>query len=174
LQKLRIILGFLFTLIIAIFGVFLFSNLKYHGITLSFIFQNQFGQQLFFEGMYSLWASGFMCDWWYHFSVENIQNIGLYHILDNEVVLPALLTWLAAGFVGGVFMRRPKYGLYMSMGVFIFWTVFLIIFMILAGADLTQMVTVDFYATTGKLMTGLIFINVGGLLGGLVANHDFS
>ena len=169
----RKIVGFLFTMFLSIFGVYFYSQMNYQGVTLKFIFEVQFAEGQIYEGLYSLWASGFACDWWYFFSFENIGTEGLANILANPVVLPAILSWFTAGFMGGVFMRKPRFGFYMSMGYYSFWVIFLVIFMILAGADLTQMFTIGFYTTTGKLMTGLIWINIGGVLGGLIANEDF-
>jgi len=147
--------------------------MNFHGVTLDFIYTVQFQEGHVFEGMYSLWSSAFACDWWYHFSIENLKTKGLANILADEVVLPTLLTWFTTGFVGGVFMRKPKFGFFMAMGYYSLWVIFLVIFMILAGADLTQMITVGFYTTTGKLVSGLIFINIGGVLGGLITNDRF-
>ena len=172
-RKLRLTLALVFGIFIAIFGVFLFSNLNYQNVPLEFIFQEQFAKGNFFEGMYTLWASGFMCDWWAYFSPENIEQHGVISILFSSAVFPAVMTWFSAGFISGALIQKPKHGFYIAMGLFSFMVVFWVIWMILAGVDLAQMFTSGIYATSGKLFTGLLWINIGGILGGTVSNPAF-
>ncbi|MHA1673064.1 MAG: hypothetical protein ACTSYI_05500 [Promethearchaeota archaeon] len=167
--KFRYFLAFLFGFIIAIFGVFVFSDFQYRGLRLeddifpSFV-SGSFG--VVWAGIYQLVGSGFSANLFAEFSLSNIQNMTLTGVIFGETLWPAILTWFTTGFVMGVLIKGGKRGF---TGAFILFIGILVIYFIAAMFAGSNIAGGSILTTLGELLTGLICICLSGLLGGFLS-----
>lgn len=177
-KHVRVLSAILFSLFFSLFGVFIFSDFLYRGISIGddVVPLLQSGSfNTFFKGLYILFGSGFQADWFGEFSPENIQNSTLGLILFGETIWPAIITWMTVGFVSGTIIKGVKRGLIFSLiwfgSIFILWA----IIGMFAGADFSSMFLTNFGSTMSSLFTIFIFLVFGGVIGGLIsgpANFD--
>ena len=177
-KHIRVILAIIFSLFISLFGVFIFSDFIYRGLTIGddigpLIQSGVFNT--FFQGLYFLIGSGFQANWFHEFSSENIQLLTFSGVLFGETIWPAILTWFTAGLIGGILVKGVKRGLFYSLilfgSIFLLW----LITGMFAGEDFNSMFMTNIVNTLGELFTVFVFLNLGGLLGGLIsgpANFD--
>jgi len=158
-------------LFFACFGVFLFSNFQYRGLTIKDnVFPSIFGGT-FTSFMYGIWVllgSGFMADWFLEFSTANIGNSSVSAILIGETILPALLTWFIAGFSIGIIVKGFKRGLFLSLIIFLSVFFLWLITGIFAGADITAIFITNITNTLSEMFTVLISLIPGSIIGGLI------
>ncbi|UYP47948.1 hypothetical protein NEF87_004233 [Candidatus Lokiarchaeum ossiferum] len=174
----RVLGAVLFALFFSLFGVFIFSDFIYRGISIGgdIVPLLQSGSfNTFFQGLYMLFGSGFQADWFGEFSQNNIQESSLGFILFGETIWPAILTWFTVGILSGTIIKGVKRGLIFSLiwfaSIFIIWA----IIGMFAGADFSSMFIRNLGNTMGSLFTIFIFLIFGGVLGGLIsgpANFD--
>jgi hypothetical protein len=172
-QKLHMPMAILFSILFAIFGVFLCSSFQFRGLTLH---ENVF--PLFedtgkiADGIFVLLGSGFMVDFFTEFSSENIAAQSFGTIITSPDVWPIIGTWFLSGFIGGVIVKGTKRGLIAAVGTFFLIFIFWIIFGFFANADLGAMFQTNILTTLGELFFALIFILPSGLLGGWLSGPE--
>jgi hypothetical protein len=171
-SKIRMIFGIILGFLFAIFGVFIFNGFEYRGLSLSdHIFVLIGATDTFWSGLYKLIGSGLMVNWFSEFSLENIALHSFGGILFGEYVWPVILTWFMAGFIEGIMLTGWKRGLIGA--AIIFAGVFLLWFVIgmFAGADLATLFQYNILITLGELVTTLICLIPGGLIGGYLTRE---
>jgi hypothetical protein len=165
--KWRIPVSVIAGMALGMFGVFLFSNFTYRGINLEenvlHVIASPGG---WFIGWYQLLSSGLSVNFFGVFSAGNLQVLGLWGIISGPYVWPVVATWLSAGFVAGVVIKGVKRGLYAAFGTYVAVGLLWFVTGMLAGADLAQMWGPSLLSTLNILLTGLIFVLVGGVVGG--------
>lgn len=171
-NHLRIISAFIVGFFFACFGVFLFSDFQYRGLTLrNNVLPLITGGTLnsFMQGIWVLLGSGFIANWFLEFSLTNIANSSVSAIFWGETIWPAICTWFLAGFFIGVIIKGMKRGILLSISivltVFLFW----VISGIFAGADITAIFITNIGNTLSELFTVFISLIPGGILGGLIS-----
>ncbi len=171
-KHVRVILAVICGIFISLFGVFIFSDFLYRGISIGddvvpLLKTGSLTQ--FFQGLYVLIGSGFQANWFQEFSTANIQDQTFGGVLFGETIWPAILTWLFAGMISGVLIKGVKRGIIFSLilfgSLFLLW----LITGMFAGADFNSMFLTNTVNTLGELFTVFIFLNVGGVLGGLIS-----
>ena len=170
-NHIQIVLSVIVGLFFACFGVFLFSNFQYRGLTIKDNVYPSISGGTFNSFMYGIWfllGSGFMADWFLEFSAANIANSSISAILFGETILPAFLTWFTAGFSIGVIVKGFKRGLSVSMVIFLSVFFLWLITGIFAGADITAIFITNITNTLSEIFTVLISLIPGSIIGGLI------
>ena len=167
--KIRYFFAFLFGFLIAIFGVFIFSDFQYRGLRLGDdifpdIVSGSFN--VFWAGIYQLVGSGFSANLFSEFSLSNIQNMTFWAILFGETVWPAIVAWFTAGFVVGVIIKGGKHGFYGALLLYIGICVIYFVATVFAGSNIAGN---NILITLGEMLTGFICICLSGLFGGLMS-----
>ncbi len=167
--KFRYVIAFLFGFIIAVLGVFVFSDFQYRGIRLEDDIFPSFVSGTFnvvWAGIYQLVGSGFSANLFTEFSLSNIQNMTLAGVIFGETLWPAILTWFSAGFVMGVIIKGGKRGFTGAFILFIGICVIYFVAAVFAGSNIAGS---NILITLGELLTGLICICLSGLFGGFLS-----
>jgi hypothetical protein len=170
--KFRTIFGVLIGFFFAFFGVFLFNGFVYRGISFSqHLLPLMQVQDTFWSGIYQLFGSGLMVDFFSEFSVANIQAKGLGTILFGAAVWPALLSWFMAGFFLGVFVCGAKRSVLRALAIFLLVILLWIVFGMFAETDLTSIFQHNLLITLGEFFTALIMLLPGAALGGSLSSE---
>lgn len=167
--KLRYIVAMLIGLLLAIFGVFLFSDFEYRGIRLvDDIFPSfQAGSfNTFWAGIYQLVGSGFSANIFAEFSLTNIQAETLFGVIFGETFWGAFIAWFTTGFVVGVVVKGGKHGLIAGLLLFLGICIIYFIAAMFAGSNIGGG---NFLATIGEILTGLGTIILSSWFGGFLS-----
>ena len=173
-NHIQIVLSVIVGLIFACFGVFIFSNFQYRGLTIKDNVSPSLSGGNFTSFMYGIWVllgSGFMADWFLEFSAANIANSSIGAILLGETILPALITWFTVGFSIGIIVKGFKRGLIVSLIIFLSVFFLWLITGIFAGADITAIFITNIFNTLSQIFTVLISLIPGSLIAGLIRNR---
>ena len=166
-QHFQITIGVVLGFLMAIFGVYIFSNFQYRGQNFSddiISLITMHGLNNFWDGLYQLLGSGFLADWFFEFSASNIAASSVLAIFFGETIWPAILTWLSSGLIIGVTLKRFRKTLIWSSITFGILFVLWIITGLLAGADIAAIFTSNIVHTLGELFTAILFLLFGLLL----------
>ncbi|MCF2141287.1 MAG: hypothetical protein K9W44_14610 [Candidatus Lokiarchaeota archaeon] len=166
--KIRYTIAILWSLVLAIFGVFIYSNFVYRGMRLqNDIFPNFTAGSFnkFTTGLYLLVGSGFSADLFNLFSLQNLQTYGFFGILFGETLWPAILTWGSIGIIIGMFIKGIKYSVITAL---IFYSGICVIYFVIALLAGVNLAGGNFLATLGELLTGFIFIFLSSILAGFI------
>ncbi|QEE15982.2 hypothetical protein DSAG12_01810 [Promethearchaeum syntrophicum] len=170
-NHIQIVLSVIIGLIFACFGVFLFSNFQYRGLTIKDNVYPSISAGNFNSFMYGIWVllgSGFMADWFLEFSAANIANSSIGAILFGDTILPAILTWFTVGFSISIIVKGFKRGLIVSLIIFLSVFFLWLITGIFAGADITAIFITNILNTLSEIFTILISLIPGSVIGGLI------
>jgi hypothetical protein len=159
----RFALGFLYGMILGLFGVFLFSNFNYAGVSLQEIIYRIFNLD-FATGVYEfIWFS-------FHFNVFQLFDpVALESINLIESFLPPFLGWFSAGLVAGTIVKGVKRSVLNSFIMVVTDVVLWLCFAVVCGANLTFVFVYNLYETGGGILTGMIASIIGGIIGGAIS-----
>ena len=173
-KKIRIVIAILGGILIAIFGVFLFSDFQYRGQTLKDnifpLFSGDFNT--FWDGLYQLIGSGFLADWFGEFSAQNIAASSIFTIFLGETIWPAVLTWFFTGFFISVTVHGFRRGIGMTAIVLAIVLLLWIIAGLFAGADMEAILIQNVTTTLSELFTAVVFSMVGATFGSLISGSN--
>ena len=170
-QHFQITIGVVLGFLMAIFGVYIFSNFQYRGQNFSddiISLITMHGLNNFWDGLYQLLGSGFLADWFFEFSASNIAASSVLAIFFGETIWPAILTWLSSGLIIGVTLKRFRKTLIWSSITFGILFVLWIITGLLAGADIAAIFTSNIVHTLGELFTAILFLLFGAIIGSFI------
>jgi hypothetical protein len=160
----RAILGFFTGFTIGLFGVFIFSNSVYMGISIVEIFGRITSSitdiSKFSAGFYELFFFSFYFDFFSLFNPETYATINLM-----ETLFPPLMGWLFAGLISGAIIKGIKRSVMNSVLIVVVMVVLLLCLAIISGANLTFVFALNIISTLGGIMTALISLLIGGIIG---------
>lgn len=170
-------IALLLGLFFAGFGVFIFSDWRYRGMSI-----HEHVWPMFQEGTFSGWADGifillgmgFSLNWFQEFSAAAIAASSVGTILTSESVWPVVCTWVFCGFIIGAISRGTKRGLKMGIICFLMCLILWMIFGFFAGADMTTIMFSSIKTTLGKVFTVFAFLLVSGTIGGFTSGGNDS
>jgi len=159
----RFALGYLYGMILGLFGVFLFSNFTYLGVSFSDITYRIFHFD-FATGVYEfIWFS-------FRFNVFYLFDPIAFESIDwINAFLPPFLGWFSAGLVAGTVVKGVKRGALNGFFMVLTDVVLWICFAVICGANLTFVFVLNLYETGGGILTGLMASILGGIIGGAIS-----
>ena len=160
----RAILGFFTGFTIGLFGVFIFSNSTYMGISIIEIF-GRIGSSItdiskFSAGFYELFFFSFYFNFFSLFNPETFVTVNLM-----ETLYPPFMGWLFAGLISGAIIKGIKRSVMNSVLIVVVMVVLLLCLAIISGANLTFVFAINIFSTLGGIMTALISLIIGGIIG---------
>ncbi|MBD3352476.1 MAG: hypothetical protein GF364_13390 [Candidatus Lokiarchaeota archaeon] len=156
----RFLIGFLYGTILGVFGVFIFSNFEYSGLSFYAVFQDMD----IFSGLYQFFWLSFRFNFFKLFNPAEIQTINLL-----ETFYPAFMGWFSAGLIAGTIVKGGKRGVLNGMLMVITNVILWLCFAVICGANVTFVFMTNIFETGGGILTGLISAILGGLIGGLIS-----
>ncbi len=172
-RKIRIVVAIIGGIMIAIFGVFLFSDFQYRGQTLKDnifpLFSGDFNT--FWDGFYQLVGSGLLADWFGEFSAEKIALSSVFTIFFGETIWPAVLTWFFMGFFIGATIHGYRRGYAMNAIVLGIIVLLWVIGGLFAGADMEAILIQHITTTLSEIFTAVVFSMLGTSFGNLASGH---
>jgi hypothetical protein len=170
LKQLRIPIGIICGLLIVIFGVFMFSNFIYRGLTLEAnIFPLFESLNTISDGIYALLGTAYTVNIIDEFSAAALAQSSLTTIFFGSSVWPEFLAWCTAGLLVSIFAKGFKRGIYSALVLYGFVFLFYIVFAFFAGADIGAQFVSNIGLTLGKLFSAFVFLLPGALIGGIVS-----
>ena len=171
-QKMRISIAILLGIILACFGVFIFSDFQYRGQTLEdhifpLLFSGDFN--IFWDGFYQLVGSGLLADWFGEFTSDNIATSSFFTIFFGETIWPAVLTWFFTGFLICVIVHGNRRGYTITATVLGIIMLLWIIGGLFAGADMKAILFHHVTTTLSELFTVIVFSALGATIGNLAS-----
>lgn len=164
----RAILGFLTGFTIGLFGVFIFSNSTYMGISIIEIFGRIASSitdiSKFSAGLYELFFFSFYFDFFSLFKPETFTSVNLM-----EALYPPLMGWLFAGLISGAIIKGIKRSVINSMLIVVVTVLLLLCLAIISGANLTFVFAINIVETLGGILTALFALIIGGIIGGALS-----
>jgi hypothetical protein len=169
LKKLRIPISILCGIVLILFGVFIFSNFIYSGLTLqNNIFPLLQNVNTFADGVYELLSVSFTINAFQTFAQSSSAS-ALMTILMSPTVWPLFLTWTTTGFLVGVIAKGFKRSFFTALGLFAIILLLLLIFGLM-GANVGEAFTTAIANTLGQIVSAaIVFIPltiVGGAISG--------
>jgi hypothetical protein len=175
-QKIRKGIAIPCGLLLAIFGVFLFSDFQYRGLILSSnVFDLMTGGNFrdFSSGLHTLFGSGFLTNMFVVFS-EEMETIGFFGVVFGEKLWPVILTYFSTGFMVGVLVKGVKQSLMINGILFLIIFSLWFILGLFAGTDIGAIFSNSILNTLGIFATTLIFLFIGALFGGLIGGRNYN
>lgn len=170
LKQLRIPVGIICGLFIILYGVFLFSNFIYRGLTLAAnIIPLMDNLNTISDGIYAMLSAAYTINIIDEFSATALSQTSASAIFFGPSVWPEFLTWCIAGLMVSIFAKGLKRGLYSALFLYGFVFLLYIVFAFFAGADIGAQFVSNIGLTFGKLFTAFIFLIPGAILGGMVS-----
>jgi len=170
LKQFRIPIGIICGLLIILYGVFLFSNFIYRGLTLEAnILPLMQSFDTISDGIYALISAAYTVNIIDEFSTAALAQNSATAIFFGASVWPEFLTWCGAGLIVSIFAKGFKRGVYSSLFLYGLVFLFYIVFAFFAGADIGAQFVSNVGLTFGKLFTAFVFLIPGAILGGIVS-----
>lgn len=166
--KVRYTLAVIWALGLSIFGVFIFSNFTFRGISLTQDVFPHFSAGNFIEfvtGLYLLVGSGFSADLFSLFSGSSLQSVGFFGVLFGDTLWPTILTWFSVGLIIGMLVKGVKHSLITALLVFAGHLVLYFVVAMFAGVNLAGG---NILATLGEILTGLLILIPSSILSGVI------
>ena len=164
----RAILGFFTGFTIGLFGVFIFSNSVYMGISIVEIFGRIASSitdiSKFSAGFYELFFFSFYFDFFSLFNPETFASVNLM-----EALYPPLMGWMFAGLISGAIIKGIKRSVINSVLIIVVMVLLLLCLSIISGANLTFVFALNIVETLGGIFTALFALLMGGIIGGALS-----
>lgn len=164
----RAILGFFTGFTIGLFGVFIFSNSVYMGISIIEIFGRIASSitdiSKFSSAFYELFFFSFYFDFFSLFNPETFATVNLM-----ETLFPPLMGWLFAGLISGAIIKGIKRSVMNSVLIVVVMVVLLLCLAIISGANLTFVFALNVVETLGGILTAFLALLMGGIIGGALS-----
>ena len=156
----RLFIGYIFGLFLALFGVFIFSDFNYLGVSMF----TMFGSMDSFSALFLFFWIPFRANFF-----ELIFSGSIDLTIFLQTFFPVIMSWFSAGIISGTITRGAKRSVISSfliaLTVFVLWLSMAII----SGANMTFLFLLSYYETYGGILTALIFMLLGGMIGGLLS-----
>ena len=168
----RAVIGFFCGWLLGIFGVFLFSNFSYMGITMIEVFErigDGFATSDISKttaGFYEIFFFSFYFNFFSIFNPEIISTINFV-----EMIFPPIMGWFFAGLISGATVKGAKRGLINSVVIVVFTIVVWLCLAIISGANLTFVFALNIVETFGGIFTVFLSSILGGILGGALSGE---
>jgi hypothetical protein len=114
----------------------------------------------FSAGFYELFFFSFYFDFFSLFNPETFATINLI-----ETLYPPFMGWLFAGLISGAIIKGIKRSVMNSVLIVVVMVVLLLCLAIISGANLTFVFALNIISTLGGIMTALISLMIGGIIG---------
>ena len=168
----RAVIGFFIGWILGLFGVFLFSNFTYMGISMLEIF-GRIGNGFIVgdiskttAGFYEFFFFSFYFDF---FSLFNPSIVVTINFLDT--FFPPFMGWFFAGMLSGTIVKGVKRSIINSVVIVVITLVLWLCLAIISGANLTFVFALNIAQTFGGIVTVFIASIIGGIIGGAISGN---
>jgi hypothetical protein len=158
----RFIIGFIYGTFLGLFGVFLFSNFIYAGISISEVFSST----NISASLYQFFWLSFRFNLFDLFDPAVLSSINLL-----ETFYPAFMGWFSAGLVAGIIVKGVKRSIINALLMVVFNVILWLSFAMISGANLTFVFFTNLYETGGGILLGLGSAILGGSIGGLLSGR---
>lgn len=166
----RAVIGFLCGWILGLFGVFIFSNFVYMGISMIEVF-GRIGNGFILgdiskttAGFYEFFFFSFYFNFFTLFNLEILVSINFI-----DVIFPPAMGWFFAGLISGTIIKGIKRSTINSLIIVIVTIVLWLCLAIISGANLTFVFALNIVETFGGIVTVLISSISGGIIGGALS-----
>lgn len=160
--SIRFIIGFFYGTFLGLFGVFLFSNFTYAGISIGDLFS---GSNLSASLYQFFWLS-------FRFNLFDLFDpVSLLSLNLLETFYPAFMGWFSAGLIAGIIVKGIKRSIINALLMVVFNVILWMSFAMISGANLTFVFFTNIYETGGGILLGLCSAMLGGVIGGLLSGR---
>ncbi|MHA1338752.1 MAG: hypothetical protein ACTSRZ_01855 [Promethearchaeota archaeon] len=146
--KLKIMIATIFGLVFPLFGIFLYTKFEFMGLNLWSNILNHFSSNFsyaFFQWLFSIFRGDM---------INQIQLYGVY-VFIKQPFMSSLFMWCLHGYFIGIFVKKIKQSVLISLGTFCILLVLFLIFMFVCNS---------LYSTVDLVFgSGPIFF-IGGIL----------
>jgi len=154
----RFLISYFLGLILGNLSIFIFSNFEYLGINLFYLFKS--GNLI--NSFYEYFWLGFQ------FNIFDLFINKLDYTYFIDVFYPAMIGWLFTGLISGTIIKGTKRAMLNALIIVVSILIIWIILAMLSGANLTFLFFTNLYKTIGGILSLLIFLELGTIIGSLL------